>query len=77
MANVNDLPARVAELSWHHSIDLGNGVVTPGGKSLDICNAEASLIFDRVNCVLRLFRIGSGNRLDNLGGLLLTRQLRY
>jgi len=38
---------------------------------------ETVLIFDRVNCVLRLFRIRTGNRLDNLGGLLLTRQLRY
>jgi len=43
------LQARVAELPWHHSIDLGGGVVTPGGKSLAICNAEANLIFDRIN----------------------------
>ena len=50
MANVNaDLQSRVAALPWHHSIDLGGGVVTPGGKSLAICNAEANLIFDRVN----------------------------
>jgi tRNA (mo5U34)-methyltransferase len=42
------LQSRIAELPWHHSIDLGNGVVTPGGKSLEICCAEASLIFDRV-----------------------------
>jgi len=44
-----DLRSRIAEFPWHHSIDLGNGVVTPGGKSLAICNAEASLIFDRMN----------------------------
>ncbi len=25
-----DLRARVAELRWHHSIDLGQGIVTPG-----------------------------------------------
>jgi tRNA (mo5U34)-methyltransferase len=25
-----ELRARVAELRWHHSIDLGNGIVTPG-----------------------------------------------
>ena len=50
MLNMEDnLQARVAELPWHHSIDLGGGVVTPGGKSLAICNAEASLIFDRVD----------------------------
>jgi tRNA (mo5U34)-methyltransferase len=48
--NVNAaLRTRVAEFIWHHSIDLGDGVVTPGGKSLEICNAEAGLIFDRVN----------------------------
>jgi tRNA (mo5U34)-methyltransferase len=44
-----DLQSRVAEFQWHHSIDLGGGVVTPGGKSLAICNAEANLIFDRIN----------------------------
>jgi tRNA (mo5U34)-methyltransferase len=44
-----DLQSRVAALPWHHSIDLGGGVITPGGKSLAICNAEANLIFDRVN----------------------------
>jgi len=43
------LESRVAELIWHHSIDLGNGVVTPGNKSLAICNDEAKLIFDRVD----------------------------
>ena len=44
-----DLQSRVAEFPWHHSIDLGDGVVTPGGKSLAICNAEACLIFDRID----------------------------
>jgi tRNA (mo5U34)-methyltransferase len=44
-----NLQSRVAEFPWHHSIDLGNGVVTPGGKSLAICGAEANLIFDRIN----------------------------
>ena len=44
-----NLQSRVAEFPWHHSIDLGDGVVTPGGKSLAICNAEACLIFDRVD----------------------------
>ncbi len=43
------LQSRVAELPWHHSIDLGDGVITPGGKSLAICAGEASLIFDRVD----------------------------
>ncbi len=43
------LQSRIAALPWHHSIDLGGGIVTPGGKSLAICNAEAGLIFDRIN----------------------------
>jgi tRNA (mo5U34)-methyltransferase len=48
--NVNaTLQSRVAEFQWHHSIELGGGVVTPGGKSLAICSAEANLIFDRVD----------------------------
>jgi tRNA (mo5U34)-methyltransferase len=53
MANVDSmnssLRSRVAELIWHHSIDLGDGVITPGGKSLAICAGEAALIFDRVD----------------------------
>lgn len=44
-----DIQSRIAEFSWHHSIDLGDGVITPGGKSLPICVGEANLIFDRVN----------------------------
>jgi tRNA (mo5U34)-methyltransferase len=61
--NVNtDLQSRVAALPWHHSIDLGGGVVTPGGKSLAICNAEANLIFDRVNLAGRtVLDIGAWN----------------
>jgi tRNA (mo5U34)-methyltransferase len=56
------LQARVAEFAWHHSIDLGNGVVTPGGKSLAICNTEAGLIFDRVNLTGRtVLDIGAWN----------------
>jgi tRNA (mo5U34)-methyltransferase len=49
MANVTDLQSRVAALPWHHSIDLGGGVVTAGNKSLPNCVDEASLIFDRVD----------------------------
>src|ERR1700722_10352324 len=43
------LQSRLAELKWPHSIDLGGGLVTPGGKSLALCTHEASLIFDRVD----------------------------
>jgi len=44
-----DLQERVAALPWHHSIDLGGGVVTAGNKSAALCNDEAALIFDRVD----------------------------
>jgi len=44
-----DLQALVDGLPWHHSIDLGGGVVTAGNKSLSNCAGEASLIFDRVD----------------------------
>ena len=44
-----DLQALVDGLPWHHSIDLGGGVVTAGSKSLSICGDEANLIFDRVD----------------------------
>lgn len=30
---------------WFHSVDLGNGVVTPGSKSLDVLHAEAEAVF--------------------------------
>jgi tRNA (mo5U34)-methyltransferase len=43
------LQSRIAGLKWHHSIDLGGGLVTPGGKSLSLCTGEAGLIFDRVD----------------------------
>jgi tRNA (mo5U34)-methyltransferase len=46
---INDISAQVAKYKWHHSIDLGNGVVTPGGKSLAVCTAEAHTIFDRID----------------------------
>jgi len=44
-----DLQALVDRLPWHHSIDLGGGVVTAGNKSLANCTDEAGLIFDRVD----------------------------
>jgi tRNA (mo5U34)-methyltransferase len=56
------LQSRVAALPWHHSIDLGGGIVTPGGKSLSICNAEANLIFDRVDlCGRAVLDVGAWN----------------
>jgi len=44
-----DLKSRVQAFYWHHSIDLGAGVVTAGGKSLELCEREAALIFDRID----------------------------
>jgi tRNA (mo5U34)-methyltransferase len=44
-----DLQSRVAAFPWHHSIDLGGGVVTSGNKSAALCNDEAVLVFDRVD----------------------------
>jgi tRNA (mo5U34)-methyltransferase len=44
-----NLQALVDGLPWHHSIDLGGGVVTAGNKSLSNCTGEAGLIFDRVD----------------------------
>lgn len=43
-----DLQSQVSKFPWHHCIDLGGGVITPGGKPLAICQEEASLYFDRV-----------------------------
>ncbi|MCC0015825.1 MAG: DUF1698 domain-containing protein [Rhodobiaceae bacterium] len=38
-------PEDLAAFYWHHSIDLGNGVVTPGSKSLDTIAREADCFF--------------------------------
>jgi tRNA (mo5U34)-methyltransferase len=40
-----ELLARAQQYYWFHSIDLGNGVVTPGAKSVDLLRAEAEAIF--------------------------------
>ena len=40
-----ELLARARQYFWFHSVDLGNGVVTPGGKSLNVLHAEAEAIF--------------------------------
>jgi tRNA (mo5U34)-methyltransferase len=47
---------------WHHSIDLGDGFVTPGGKSLATCNSEANVIFNRVDLTSRsVIDVGAWN----------------
>jgi tRNA (mo5U34)-methyltransferase len=44
-----ELRARVAELYWWHSIELRPGIITPGGKSLADCEAEAHRFFQPLN----------------------------
>src|ERR1700723_4614187 len=57
-----DLQSRVAALPWHHSIDLGGGVVTSGNKSAALCKNEAALTFDRVDLSgLSVLDIGAWN----------------
>lgn len=40
-----NLPADVAALRWFHSIDLGNGIVTPGVIPLRVLKAQAAIYF--------------------------------
>ena len=56
------IQSRVLELPWHHSIDLGDGIITPGNKSLPLCVNESRLVFDRVNVFGRtVLDIGAWN----------------
>lgn len=41
-----DLGQRAASLRWHHAIDLGNGVVTPGNTPLEVLKAQADVYFE-------------------------------
>jgi tRNA (mo5U34)-methyltransferase len=41
-----DLLAEIHNLSWFHSIDLGNGIVTPGRAQLPELQAMADVIFE-------------------------------
>jgi tRNA (mo5U34)-methyltransferase len=40
-----ELFERARAYYWFHSIELGNGVVTPGSKSVDLLRAESNAIF--------------------------------
>jgi tRNA (mo5U34)-methyltransferase len=42
---IEDLPEKVADLFWWHSINLGGGIVTPGYKSRYEISREAEAIF--------------------------------
>src|SRR5579863_7086582 len=43
------LEQRVRQIPWFHSIDLGNGIVTPGQKPPDVHRMEYAAIFDPVD----------------------------
>jgi tRNA (mo5U34)-methyltransferase len=43
-----DLATRVNSLRWFHSIDLGNGLVSPGDKSLETILREQKIFFDPI-----------------------------
>jgi tRNA (mo5U34)-methyltransferase len=58
----DDLGVQVARYRWYHSIDLGEGVVTPGAKSLAVCTAEANAIFNRIDLTRRtVLDVGAWN----------------
>jgi tRNA (mo5U34)-methyltransferase len=48
-AQLDSLSKQVRQLPWFHSIDLGNGIVTPGEKTLDVHCAEYAAFFDPVD----------------------------
>ena len=33
--NADEIRRRVGEVTWHHSIDLGQGIVTPGASNVE------------------------------------------
>ena len=52
----------VNKLMWFHSIDLGDGVVTPGGKSLDLCRLQEEAFLGPVSLSGKTFiDIGAWN----------------
>jgi tRNA (mo5U34)-methyltransferase len=54
--------ARIGALRWWHSIDLGDGVVTPGHVPLAECISKAKIVFDRVHLQgLSVLDIGAWN----------------
>lgn len=42
---MSSLHEQVNGLIWFHSIDLGDGIISPGVKSLDVLTAEANVYF--------------------------------
>lgn len=41
------LRARIDALPWHHQLDFGNGLLTPGNTKIEVLRAQAAIYFDR------------------------------
>lgn len=60
--NTDELRRRVSQHVWFHSIDLGDGIVTPGKKKPEFHAAEAKAIFDPIDVKGRtLMDVGAWN----------------
>ena len=44
-AALEALRARINQLPWHHQIDFGNGILSPGNTKLDVLRAQADVYF--------------------------------
>jgi tRNA (mo5U34)-methyltransferase len=56
------LEQRVRQIPWFHSIDLGDGIVTPGHKPPDVHRLEFATIFDPVDiCDRTVIDVGAWN----------------
>lgn len=49
MSVQESIASRVQQLRWFHSIDLGNGIVTPGSKTQERHRIEAAAFFDPID----------------------------
>jgi tRNA (mo5U34)-methyltransferase len=57
-----ELKEEVSKYVWFHTIDLGNGVVTPGQKTADIMALESDILFGGVKLDGKSFLdVGAGN----------------
>jgi tRNA (mo5U34)-methyltransferase len=44
-ANLDRLRESVNRFSWHHSIDFGNGIISPGNTSVEVLQKQAAIYF--------------------------------
>jgi tRNA (mo5U34)-methyltransferase len=59
MAAPSNLLSEVNSLPWFHSIQLGEGVITPGVKSADVLRCEADVAFKRLEPGMTVIDIGA------------------